>query len=210
MIGELDSVNDGQTGQVVATGDQGSAVCARRGCHPQEIPSQTPGVSSVSTLSPDLSPAESSFIEAVFRVVKGVAENQKEMYSLGKACELRPLDVRYIREWVICHGVHWMACEKAGVEDNAEGRKVFRNPVVRRVINALSEMGVCQATVATKEEVADYFTQRMRSPYLPEPVKDNAAHRLAQLMGYYPENGGKGSVEANVQINFVNPYGGGN
>ena len=42
--------------------------------------------------------------------------------------------------------------------------------------------------------------------FLPEAVRDNAADKLAKLKGFYPDNSGKGGGQANVQINFINPY----
>lgn len=130
----------------------------------------------------------------------------EELMELGKRCHLRPIDVTYIKEWVIEQGVHWVVCANAGLDNDYEGKRVFRNPVVRRIINAACEAGLCYGTTATKEEIADFYTQRMRSPVLPDSVRDNAADKLAKMMGYYPKSeGGQGSV--NVQINCINPYG---
>jgi len=130
-----------------------------------------------------------------------------DLMELGKDAGLRPIDVKYIREWIVDQGIHWLTCENVGLDDDIEGRRVFRNPVVRRVINAAQTLGLCNGTTASKEELADWYTQRIRSPHLPEQVKDNAADKLAKLLGYYPDSTGKGGGSTNVQINFVNPYG---
>jgi hypothetical protein len=138
--------------------------------------------------------------------IKPAKASKPDLLSLGKEAGLRPIDVAYIREWVVDQGVHWLTCENVGLDDDIEGRRVFRNPVVRRVINAAQAIGLCNGTTASKEELADWYTQRIRSPHLPEQVKDNAADKLAKLMGYYPDSTGKGNGSTNVQINFVNPY----
>jgi len=129
-----------------------------------------------------------------------------ELYALGEKAGLREVDVRYIREWVVFHGIHWLTCERAGIEDNIGGEVVFRNPVVRKILNAACEEGLCVGTMASKEELADFYTQRVRDANLPDSVRDNAADKLAKLLGYYPDSTAKGGGTANVQINLVNPY----
>ena len=129
-----------------------------------------------------------------------------DLYRLGEECGLREIDVRYIREWVVDHGIHWLTCTNAEIDDDMEGKRVFRNPVVRRILNAAAESGICVGTTATKEELADFYTQRIRCPHLADSVRDNAADKLAKLLGYYPDATAKGGGTANVQINFVNPY----
>ena len=129
------------------------------------------------------------------------------VFDLGKEIGLGGLEVNYLREWILAKGVHWLSAERVGLGEDLQARRVFRNPVVRRIINAAAETGVCMGTVATKEELADWFTQRMRSEMLPESIKDNAADKLARLMGWYPKDSGGGSGNVNVQINCVNPYG---
>lgn len=128
-----------------------------------------------------------------------------DLFSLGEACGLRNVDVTYLREWIVNQGVHWLTCENSGIDDDLEGKRVFRNPVVRRIINAAAELGICNGTTASKEEIADWYTQRIRNPHLDDDTRANAADKLAKLMGYYPD-GGKGGGSANIQINFVNPY----
>lgn len=138
--------------------------------------------------------------------VKREQKKLRDLFELGQEAGLRTIDVRYIREWVVEKGVHWLACKGARLEDDdPEGLVVFRNPVVRRILTAASALGLCNAPTATKEELADWYTQRIRSPLLKEELRDAAADKLAKLMGYYPD-GGKGGGSTNVQINFVNPY----
>ena len=82
---------------------------------------------------------------------------------------------------------------------------MLRNPVIRRVINAAASLGLCNGTTASKEEIADFYTRRMRCEVLPDAVRNDAADKLAKLMGYNPKSeGGQGSVT--VQINCVDPY----
>ena len=129
-----------------------------------------------------------------------------ELAELGAKVGLRDVDVDYIVGWVVYQGLHWSAC--SGLRsDEIEGNRIFRNPVVRKLLNAAAELGLCNGTTASKEEVADYLTQRMRSPVLPDAVRDNAADKLSRLMGYYPKESGGGQGSVNVQINCVNPYG---
>ena len=131
---------------------------------------------------------------------------REELVSLGAKVGLRELDVDYITGWVVYQGLHWSAVYGTKA-DEFEGNRIFRNPVVRRILNAAAELGLCNSTTATKEEVADFLTQRMRCPVLPDNVRDNAADKLARLMGYYPKESGGGQGTVNVQINCVNPYG---
>ena len=164
------------------------------GGHPQKVDDGTRGVS--------LTRPESAFLS---RLTDPLAEpTDEELYTLGQLARLRDVDVRFIREWVICQGVHWLTCEDAGL-DFGEGSKIFRNPAVRRIINAAAEQGYCLGTSALKDEIEDYFTQRIRNPFLPEVIRDNAADKLAKLKGYYPDAKDK-SGGAQVQINFINPY----
>jgi hypothetical protein len=132
--------------------------------------------------------------------------DDEELRRLGEKAGLREIDVNYIKGWVVYQGVHWNACACTGVDEDVEGTRVFRNPVVRKILNAASELGLCNGTTATKEEVADFYTQRMRSPILPDAVRDNAADKLARLLGYYPKENGSGQGVVNVQINCLNPY----
>ena len=125
---------------------------------------------------------------------------------LGAAAGLRKEDIDYIIEWVVFRGVHWLACESASIEAEM-GARVFRNPAVRRIINFAAERGFCRATSALKEELEDFFTQRMRATYLPEATRDNAADKLAKLKGFYPDakNAALGGTAA-VQIVIADPY----
>lgn len=129
------------------------------------------------------------------------------LYEAGDAIGLNEEEVNFIREWVLNKGIYWLTAEKAGLGEGLEARLAFRNPVVRLIINAAAERGVCVGTVASKDEVADYYTQRMRSESLPQVLRDRAAEGLSKLLGYYPKDGSGGGQTVNVQINCVNPYG---
>ena len=167
------------------------------GGYPQKSSPRAPGVS--------LTRPELDFLTFLTDPFADPDSADEELLRLGRNALLREEDVAFIREWVCCQGVHWLTCEEAGI-DRLLGARVFRNPVVRRVINAAAERGFCVGTSAMKDELEDFFTQRMRNPFLPEAVKDNAADKLAKLKGFYPDSSGKGGGQANVQINFVNPY----
>ena len=132
----------------------------------------------------------------------------RALYKMGNRIGLSREEVNYIREWIILRGVHWLSCEGVGLGEDMKARLMFRNPLVRKIINAASERGMCVGTTASREEVLDYYTQRMRSTILPEVFKDNAADKLAKMLGYYPKEGSGGAGTVNVQINCVNPYGG--
>jgi len=159
-----------------------------------------------------LTHAESLFLE---RLLDPLAEASspvakivdKELNRRGAAAGLRGEDIDYIREWVVCRGVHWLSCEKAAVEAEI-GTRVFRNPAVRRIINAAAERGLCVATSALKEELEDYFTQRMRAAHLPDGIRDNAAVQVAKLKGFYPDaKTAAAGGSAAVQIVINDPYG---
>jgi hypothetical protein len=134
-----------------------------------------------------------------------VNEDLKNLTEVGGLCGLRPDDVAYIMEWVVHQGIHWLSCAEAGL-DEVQGAKIFRNPVVRKIINKAAELGYCQATSALKEELEDYYSQRLRNPFMPEVLRDNAARELAKMKGYYPKETASGSGNTLVQINMVNPY----
>ena len=199
------------------------------GVAPQNLPDNAPGVS--------LTPPQLTFFEALFDLMLNIGKpgypskgnkhcgtyeeegevpaststrahaKVQELYALGEAASLSQREVDYIREWVINRGLHWLSAEKSGLGEGMEARLVFRNPVVRTIINYAAEKGMCVGTVASKDEVADYYTQRMRSFSLPQVFRDRAAEGLSKLMGYYPKDGSGGGQTVNVQINCVNPYG---
>lgn len=166
------------------------------GGYPQKRESNARGVS--------LTHPESAFLARLTDPFAEPANEDAELNRLGQIAKLREEDVAFIREWVICQGVHWLTCEDAGISF-ISGARIFRNPVVRRIINAAAEQGFCLGTSAMKEELEDFYTQRIRNPFLPEANKDNAADKLAKLKGYYPDAKDK-SGGAQIQINFINPY----
>lgn len=133
------------------------------------------------------------------------AGDTEYLAAQGARCGLRLDDVVYIMEWVQNQGCHWLSCQDSGLSE-VQGAKIFRNPKVRKIINGAAKLGLCNGTSALKEELEDYFSQRLRNPFMPEALRDNAAVQLAKLKGFYPkeDNGGKGG--AMVQINLVNPY----
>lgn len=168
-----------------------------QGVAPQKSSTTAPGVS--------LTHPERAFLTRLTDPFADSDSEDTELLRLGQTALLREEDVSFLREWILWQGVHWLSCVEAGLTQ-IEGARVFRNPVVRRIINAAAEQGYCVGTSAMKEELEDFFSQRIRNPFLPEAVRDNAADKLAKLKGFYPDNGGKGGGQANVQINFVNPY----
>ena len=157
----------------------------------------------------ELSAGEASFLSWLTNsaVMKKLGDGKpgQEMLRRGRVIGLRAEDVNYIVEWVVCHGCHWLTCERSDL-DEREGARVFRNPVVRRIINAAAEKGFCVGTSALKEELEDFFSQRVRSPYLAEALRDSAADKLAKLKGYYPDAKGAQGGTAAVQIIVANPY----
>lgn len=123
-----------------------------------------------------------------------------ELVRLGRKAGLEEGDVDYIKYWVVERNP-----DKVELTRDKEGKRMFRNPVIRRIINAAASLGLCNGTTASKEEIADFYTRRMRCEVLPEAVRTDAADKLAKLMGYNPKSeGGQGSVT--VQINCVDPY----
>ena len=128
------------------------------------------------------------------RPVPGLAE----LVRLGRKVNLSEDDVGYVLRWVVEKDEEALTLDK-------NGKRMLRNPVVRKLINAAAAAGLCSGTTASKEEIADFYTRRMRCEVLPDAVRNDAADKLAKLMGYNPKNeGGQGSVT--VQINCVDPY----
>lgn len=167
----------------------------KRGGHPQNENGAGEGVS--------LTRPERHFLEVLTDPLS--AATLAELIAAGSLCRLRPRDVEYISEWVNSHGLHFLTCEKAHL--NAEqGAAVFRNPTVRRIINAAAEAGFCLPTSAFKEEIEDFLSQQMRSPHLPDSLRESAADKLAKLKGYMDKSSGGG---ATVQIVVGDPYAGG-
>lgn len=170
-----------------------------------EIQGVAPQSSSVNAPGVSLTHPERAFLSRLTDPFADSDSDIRELFRLGQTALLREDDVLFLREWILCQGVHWLSCAEAGLTQ-IEGAKVFRNPVVRKIINAAAEQGFCVGTSAMKEEIEDYFSQRIRNPFLPEAVRDNAADKLAKLKGFYPDNSSKSGGQANIQINFVNPY----
>lgn len=127
-------------------------------------------------------------------------EWSKALKRLGRKAGLSLGDVEYLKAWVVDRDRMFLASAQ-----DTEGKRSLQNPAVRRIINAASQAGLCNGTTATKDEIAEFYTRRMRCEVLPDSVRDNAADKLSRLMGYNPKDAGGGST--NVQINFVNPYG---
>jgi hypothetical protein len=97
----------------------------KKGGTPQNEISQRAGVS--------LTRPERTFLDAMTDPLS--TSDLDDLVNMGRACGLRIKDVEYIVEWVRNHGAHLLTCEKAHL--NAEqGANVFRNPIVRRIINA--------------------------------------------------------------------------
>lgn len=126
--------------------------------------------------------------------------DRERLLRLGRRAGLDEKDVDYVRFWVVERDL-----EETSATTDKEAKRMFRNPVIRRIINAAAALGLCNGTAATKEEIADFYTRRMRCEVLPEAIRTDAADKLAKLMGYNPKGeGGQGSVT--VQINCVDPY----
>lgn len=130
--------------------------------------------------------------------------DMEELRIAGKACRLRLKDVEYIKEWIINHGSHLLACNDARL-NAVQGAEVFRNPIVRRIINAAAEQGVCMPTSAMKEEIEDFLSQQMRNPFVPDSLRESAAEKLAKLKGYTDTKSGGGTA---IQIVVGDPYSG--
>ena len=127
-------------------------------------------------------------------------EWSKALKRLGRKAGLSLDDVNYLKAWVVDRDRMFLASAQ-----DTEGKRSMQNPAVRRIINAASQAGLCNGTTATKDEIAEFYTRRMRCEVLPDAVRDNAADKLSRLMGYNPKDAGGGGT--NVQINFINPYG---
>jgi len=126
--------------------------------------------------------------------------DRERLLRLGRKAGLDEKDVDYVRFWVVERDL-----EETSATTDKEAKRMFRNPVIRRVINAAAALGLCNGTTASKEEIADFYTRRMRCEVLPEAIRTDAADKLAKLMGYNPKGeGGQGSVT--VQINCIDPY----
>lgn len=127
-----------------------------------------------------------------------------DLYQAGRACRLRQRDVDYIAEWVNNHGAHLLACSDAGLTPT-QGAEVFRNPIVRKIINAAAEGGYCLPTSAFKEEIEDFLSQQMRNPSIPDSLRESAADKLAKLKGYTDTKSAGGTA---IQIVVGDPYAG--
>jgi hypothetical protein len=132
------------------------------------------------------------------------ASDTADLIKSGRACGLREIDIDYIIEWVRNHGSHLLTCEDAKL-NATQGANVFRNPLVRRIINAAAERGYCLPTSAMKDEIEDFLSQQMRNPFVPDSLRESAAERLAKLKGYLDTKSAGG---ATVQIVVGDPYSG--
>lgn len=166
----------------------------KKGGDPQNEISQRAGVS--------LTRPERTFLDAMTDPLS--TSDLDDLVNMGRACGLRIKDVEYIVEWVRNHGAHLLTCEKAHL--NAEqGANVFRNPIVRRIINAAAESGYCLPTSAFKEEIEDFLSQQMRNPFVPDSLRESAADKLAKLKGYTDTKSAGGTA---IQIVVGDPYAG--
>lgn len=164
----------------------------KAGGHPQKNEMSAPGVS--------LTCPESDFLALLTDPLS--TADLDDLCVAGRACKLRQMDVDYIVEWVVNHGSHLLTCEKAGL-NATKGANVFRNPIVRRIINAAAERGYCLPTSAMKDEIEDFLSQQMRNPFIPDSLRESAAEKLAKLKGYTDTKSNGGAV---VQIVVGDPY----
>lgn len=164
------------------------------GAYPQKNENGARGVS--------LTQPERTFLDAL---LSPIGYTDEELNALSAKANLTKDEGLYIEEWIVHHGVHWLTCENPKL-NNVLNAQSLRNPKIRRIIDAAADQGLCVHTSACKEELEDYFTQRIRNPFLPDTVRDNAALQLAKLKGYFPDEKGKGGTAA-VQIILANPYG---
>jgi hypothetical protein len=159
-----------------------------------------PQKSDVSARGVSLTRPESDFLTLLTDPLS--TANMFDLCDAGRACGLRNRDVEYIHEWVVNHGSHLLTCEKAHL-NATQGAAVFRNPRVRRIINAAAEKGCCLSTSAMKDEIEDFLSQQMRNPFLPDTLRESAAEKLAKLKGYADTKSNGGAV---VQIVVGDPY----
>lgn len=164
------------------------------GGHPQNAISERAGVS--------LARTESTFLETLTDPL--LDADKYDLHKLGRACGLRVRDVDYIIEWVNNHGSHLLACDDSRITAT-QGAEVFRNPIVRRIINAAAEKGFCLPTSAMKEEIEDFLSQQMRNPFVPDSLRESAADKLAKLKGYTDTKSAGGTA---IQIVVGDPYAG--
>jgi hypothetical protein len=164
------------------------------GGHPQNEISARGGVS--------LTRPESTFLETLTDPL--LDADTSALYQAGRACGLRPKDVDYIVEWVNNHGSHLLACDDARL-NASQGAQVFRNPIVRKIINAAADKGFCLPTSAMKEEIEDFLSQQMRNPFVPDSLRESAADKLAKLKGYTDTKSAGGTA---IQIVVGDPYAG--
>ena len=143
------------------------------GAYPQSSVSSGRGVS--------LTRPESDFLTLLADPFS--ATDTTDLIAPGRACGLRTVDVEYIVEWVRNHGSHLLTCENAKL-NATQGATVFRNPLVRRIINAAAERGYCLPTSAMKDEIEDFLSQQMRNPFVPDSLRESAAEKLSKLKGY--------------------------
>lgn len=166
----------------------------KRGGDPQNEISPAAGVS--------LTRPESTFLELMTDPLSSATIY--DLYQSGRACRLRQRDVDYIVEWVNNHGAHLLACSDAGLTPT-QGAEVFRNPTVRRIINAAAGKGYCLPTSAMKEEIEDFLSQQMRNPSVPDSLRESAADKLAKIKGYTDTKSSGGTA---IRIVVGDPYAG--
>ena len=164
------------------------------GGHPQNEIAERAGVS--------LTRPERTFLDSLTDPLQSA--NRADLLLFGRACGLRPRDIDYISEWIVNHGSHLLACDDAKL-NATEGVAVFRNPLVRKIINAAASEGHCLPTSAMKEEIEDFLSQQMRNPFVPDSLRESAADKLAKLKGYADTKSSGGTA---IQIVVGDPYAG--
>lgn len=158
---------------------------AESGGHPQKADGGARGVV--------LTQAELVFLE----LLSDPLRDDESFASAGHAAGLTDEQIGYVEEWVANHGVHWLTCESAGYDPKV-GARVFRNPLVSKIINAAADRGMCVGTIPSKEEVAGFLGQQLRNPFLPVATQQKAAETLAKMMGYFPA--GSDGPRVGVQV----------
>ena len=142
-----------------------------------------------------LSRTERFFLECLTDPMR----DNKKLVQVGCTVKLRPMDVEFITEWINNHGAMWAICEITDMTPR-QITAIFRNPQVRKIINAAADLGICLHTGAGKEEIVDYHSQTMRDDSNPKAIRQKASEEISKLQGFYNDKRGEGGMSVNIAI----------
>lgn len=183
--------------------DKGLNEMEKAGGVPQKLSPDARGVSLTRPESTFLDHALSALTDDPF-----YAPDEEAIDKARREACLPQSQADFIRSWIANKGDLFAMSETDFVDPGMFTRFLCSPLVFRILTEAAVRCPNIPAPIPSKEELAVTWGMISRTASMPLPYQKEARVELAKLMDYYPDSR-KGVSDTNIQINFVNPYAGG-